>query len=125
MTNYLDDIINFLKTKRLIFHNENKDGRINSATNEKQVLTAIKEQFTDIYLPNMRSWYDFSIQNQNEIFVNIKISDLNNGCPDNCSSKLGLGYTLTGIKNLPNSCSWRKFHETLKNELKIGFDYYF
>lgn len=41
MTNYLDDIINFLKAKAIVFHNKNNDGRINSATNEELVLTAI------------------------------------------------------------------------------------
>ena len=61
--------------------------------------------------------------NNNEIFVNIKISDLDNNYADNLSSKIGMGYALTGKNDL--SIQWEKFHKQIKENIKIGYDYYF
>ncbi len=123
MTQYLENIVDFLKNHPLVLSNENDDGRLNSATNEEMILKKLFEKFKEIKIPSIREWYDFRIYDKEEIFVNIKISDLNNGSADNCSSKLGMGYALSGVKNMP--LTWDKFHSMLVDELKIGHDYYF
>ncbi|WP_301007944.1 restriction endonuclease, partial [Helicobacter sp. UBA3407] len=96
---------------------------LNSATNEEMILKQLLEKFKEIKTPSIREWYDFRIYDKEEIFVNIKISDLNNGAADNCSSKLGMGYALSGVRNMP--LAWDKFHSMLVDELKVGYDYYF
>ncbi|WP_297578138.1 restriction endonuclease [Helicobacter sp. UBA3407] len=123
MTQYLENIVDFLKNHPLLLKNENDDGRLNSATNEEMILKQLLEKFKEIKTPSIREWYDFRIYDKEEIFVNIKISDLNNGAADNCSSKLGMGYALSGVRNMP--LAWDKFHSMLVDELKVGYDYYF
>jgi len=119
---YLQDMVDFLRENPVRLINDNDDGRINSATNENIVLDKLSTKF-DINIPQVRCWYDFVMQLQNKLFVNVKISDLSNNSADNCSSKLGMGYALCGIENLP--IHWEKFHQILANELKTGYDYYF
>ncbi|QCD53355.1 restriction endonuclease [Campylobacter sp. RM16192] len=119
---YLQDMVDFLRENPVRLINDNDDGRINSATNENIVLDKLSTKF-DINIPQVRCWYDFVMPLQNKLFVNVKISDLSNNSADNCSSKLGMGYALCGIENLP--IHWEKFHQILANELKTGYDYYF
>ncbi|MCV3392005.1 restriction endonuclease [Campylobacter sp. IFREMER_LSEM_CL2101] len=123
MIEYLENIVNFLQNNPIVLDNKNEDGRINSATNEDEILKTLNQNFKNIKKPYIRSWYDFSIIDKEEIYINIKISDLDNNAADNCSSKLGMGYALSGIKNMP--ISWDAFHKMLAKELKIGYDYYF
>ena len=124
MIRYLQDMVDFLQENPVRLINDNDDGRINSATNENIVLNQLATRFeSDMYISPPRWWYDFAIPLQNRLFVNVKISDLSNNSADNCSSKLGMGYALCGIENLP--IHWEKFHQILANELKIGYDYYF
>ncbi|TLD85055.1 restriction endonuclease [Helicobacter sp. MIT 11-5569] len=120
---YLENIVDFLQNNPITLTNESDDGRLNSATNEEIILKKLIENFKEIKVPSIREWYDFRIVDKDEIFINIKISDLSNSVADNCSSKLGMGYALSGIKNMP--LSWDKFHKMLADELKIGYDYYF
>ncbi|WP_139452289.1 restriction endonuclease [Campylobacter armoricus] len=123
MIEYLETIVKFLQKNPIQLENKNEDGRINSAINEDDILKVLNQNFKNIKRPYIRSWYDFSIIEKEEIYVNIKISDLDNNTADNCSSKLGMGYALSGIKNMP--ISWDAFHTMLAKELKIGYDYYF
>lgn len=123
MMRYLKNIVDFLQSTSISLVDENDDGRINSATNENIILQKLAEKFSEVQVSNIRQWFDFKICQKDEIFVNVKISDLNNSAADNCSSKLGMGYALSGVKNMP--LAWDKFHEMLANELKIGYDYYF
>lgn len=123
MIRFLENIVEFLKLNPIELKSKNDDGRINSAINEKAIITSIAKEFSQVKISKMREWYDFSIQNGDEIFVNVKISDLNNDSADNCSSKLGMGYALCGQKDMP--IRWDCFHSMLANELKIGYDYYF
>lgn len=123
MIRYLQDMVDFLQENPVILLNDNDDGRINSATNENIVLNQLATRFKNIYIPPLRWWYDFAIPLQNRLFVNVKISDLSNNSADNCSSKLGMGYALSGIENLPTN--WEAFHQILANEIKTGYDYYF
>ncbi len=99
MTKYLENIISYLKNNPVMLNNENDDGRLNSATNEDLVIAKLFLKFSNIEKPKIRSWYDFSIKGEETIYINIKISDLDNNAADNCSSKLGMGYALSGIKN--------------------------
>lgn len=136
MIKHLNNIINCLKTNPIIFDKHLDDGRLNSAENESEVLNLLLQHFDNIKIPKIREWYDFKIidlnnnnndnnnnGNNNEIFVNIKISDLDNNYADNLSSKIGMGYALTGKNDL--SMQWEKFHKQIKENIKIGYDYYF
>ncbi len=123
MMRYLESVVEFLQANPILLYNNNDDGRLNSANSEEVLLDKILKNFSNTQKPNIRSWYDFSICEKEKIYVNIKISDLDNSAADNCSSKLGMGYALTGVINMP--ISWNTFHKMLVKELKIGFDYYF
>lgn len=123
MIRYLENIVDFLKNNPIVLTSQNADGRLNSATNEDIILKTLAMKFRQIQMPSIRNWFDFRIYQRDEIFVNIKISDLSNSSADNCSSKLGMGYALSGVKNMP--WAWDKFHKMLVNELKVGYDYYF
>lgn len=123
MMRYLENIVDFLQSVSVELVSENDDGRLNSATNENIILQKLSHKFKEVEISSIRQWFDFKICQKDEIFVNVKISDLNNSTADNCSSKLGMGYALSGVKNMP--LAWDKFHEMLANELKIGYDYYF
>lgn len=123
MMRYLENIVDFLQNTLVSFANENDDGRINSATNENIILQKLSDKFKEVEISSIRQWFDFKICQKDEIFVNVKISDLRGSAADNYSSKLGMGYALSGVKNMP--MAWDKFHEMLANELKISYDYYF
>lgn len=124
MIRYLQDMVDFLQENPVELINDNNDGRINSVRNEDIVLYQLSTKF-NIITPPPRCWYDFVIPLplQNKLFVNVKISDLSNNSADNCSSKLGMGYALSGIENLPTN--WEPFHQILANEIRTGYDYYF
>lgn len=124
MTSFLDSVVAYLQRNQIELDTGNQDGRINSIRNEDEVLKHLIKEFPAIKIPNIRCWWDFGLDSkEDELFVNIKISDFNNHAADNISAKLGMGYALTGIKKLP--MSWSKFHKILAEELKIGYDYYF
>lgn len=125
MMKFLNEIVDCLKTFEIELDNHSEDGRLNSAENEIEILNLLNKHFSsNIQTPNIRSWYDFKItDNNDEIFVNIKVSDLDNESADNISSKLGMGYALTGIQNM--SMRWEKFHKQIKEDIKLGYDYYF
>ena len=125
MEHYLDEIVNYLSSENLNLVATSHDGRVNSIANEDQIINLLKNKYSNsVDIPNIRSWYDFGLRKDNqEIYINIKVSDLDNGAADNLSSKIGMGYALTGIKDLP--VDWHSFNEILANNLKYGYDYYF
>ncbi len=127
MTKTLDEIVKFLKLYPVGLIEENRDGRINSGLSEDIVLGEIQDEFgcSVIEIPEAREWYDFAIHDDDSdiYYVNLKISDLSNHSADNLSSKIGMGYALTGIIDLP--LSWPRFNEAIINGLTGGFDYYF
>ena len=126
MERYLDSIVSWLQQNPVALSNNDADGRVNSGVNEHEILDALQasEYGRIIESPPPRCWYDFAIKNMyGEIYVNIKVSDLNNSAADNLSSKQGMGYALTGIKNIPDN--WRGFNETIANNIRNGYDYYF
>ncbi|MDR3330129.1 MAG: hypothetical protein LBS76_02505 [Mycoplasmataceae bacterium] len=125
MKKILDNIVTFLQKSKIHFDSRNDDGRVNSINSEMLIVELLKREFGRyIQVPSIRCWYDIKISSgDQEIFVNIKISDFSNGAADNISSKLGMGYALTGIKNMP--IAWEKFNDMLADNLKIGCDYFF
>ncbi len=124
MIKFLDEIVNYLKQHQIMLNNLLGDGRLNSAENELIIINLLKKYFNNIEIPKIRSWYDLKlIHNNKEIFINIKISDLNNNSADNISSKLGMGYALTGNTNM--SPQWEMFHKQINEGITLGYDYYF
>lgn len=121
----LAEIIEFIKNSHLELADNNDDGRINSALNEEQITDILIPKFNYIEKPSIRKWYDIAIKGdiKETIYVNIKVSDFSNGASDNISSKLGMGYALTGIADLPTS--WKAFNKLVAENIRIGYDYYF
>jgi len=132
-----------------------QDGRINSAANETEIIEELKlfeaedeliqELGLKIGIPNItnnRAWYDFSIESNDDskdFFapVNIKVTDLETGAPDNLNCKMGLFYANTGLrpelieledgKSFGNSNDWDRFLELLDQNMAKdkNKDYYF
>ena len=100
MMRCLENIVDFLQSAGVELVSENDDGRLNSATNENIILQKLSHKFKEVEISSIRQWFDFKICQKDEIFVNVKISDLNNSAAYNCSSKLGMGYALSGVKNM-------------------------
>lgn len=126
MERYLDEIVAYLREHPVELSSNDADGRVNSGVNEHEILEELQESpYRGIIdIPQARAWYDFSIANRDgELFVNIKVSDLSNSAADNLSSKKGMGYALTGIKNLPNN--WPDFNAAVSSNIRRGFDYYY
>lgn len=121
----LNTITDFVKRSGIVLVADNDDGRVNSITNEEQIIELLQANFDYIYKPQMRKWYDMAIRlnNSDHIYINIKVSNFENSAADNISAKLGMGYALTGIKNLP--ASWKEFNRLVANNLRVGYDYYF
>ncbi len=132
-TNPLDEIVKFLQRNPLRLWAKSISERTNSSVNESEVLKYLVQLKTPTgyhyVFPATKSqaWYDFKIQNpycpDNKIFVNIKITNLDKPSADNVSAKQGMGYALTGIEDMPKE--WDKFHELLRTQIELGFDYYF
>ena len=126
MERYLDSIVSFLQNNPTELSSNDADGRVNSGVNEHEILEHLLESdFGQIInLPPPRCWYDFAIiNNTGELFVNIKVSDLSNSAADNLSSKKGMGYALTGIKDIPDN--WEDFNNVISRSIRPGYDYYF
>jgi len=123
----LQDVTEFLKTQHLNLLQPANDGRVNSITNETQILQIVSTQFS-IEIPPSRHWYDFSILDNfgNWYPVNIKVSSMRGN--DNLSSKLGLYYALTGINPNVNSVpnDWNGFLQSLSSHIQdTNADYWF
>lgn len=121
----LREITDFIRQSGLVLESDSDDGRVNSITNEEQIIDLLQANFDYIDKPQIRNWYDMAIEldDADDIYVNIKVSNFENSAADNVSSKLGMGYALTGIKNLP--VAWEKFNHLVANHLRVGYDYYF
>jgi len=122
----LNDISLYLMDNNVQLSKQFSDGRINASINEDELIKIIQKKF-EIHKPKSRSWYDFSIEKENEFYpVNIKITDTTHA--DNLNCKLGIYYVLTGlIPDFPNEIRWLSYFEKLK--VNIGKnkskDYYF
>lgn len=131
-----------LSTENLKLSKKDTDGRVNSSINEKEIRASIKtaascnEQFSDqlglsITDPADRDWVDFTVEGK-DVFVpvNIKVTTMD-GAADNLSCKLGMYYSLTGVRpEFSNSISWGAYTERLATGLAAmggdpDADYYF
>ena len=124
----LDKLINYLKTNPIRLSKTHSDGRVNSINNEDEIKNKLLEnnEFRRIIIiPKERFWYDIALNYEGKFLpINIKVSNLLNGSADNCSSKQGMAYALTGEKyNIPSN--WKDFDKFLAKNLKFGYDYYF
>ena len=99
MQRYLDSLVSWLKDNPVTLSNHSNDGRVNSIANEDEIIETLRQSpFGRIISnPPIREWYDFSLRTPyGEIFINIKVSDLNNSAADNLSSKKRNGIRLNG-----------------------------
>ncbi|MBZ0284556.1 MAG: hypothetical protein K8L97_27705 [Anaerolineae bacterium] len=104
LQSYLSDAI---RSEKLVLSRNEKDGRINSQKNERQISQALEffslssEWFQSnrlsLHVAPARFWYDFAVTIGEGVFipVNVKVSALRTS--DNLSSKEGVFYALTGI----------------------------
>jgi len=117
--NKLREIVDYLKEEDLYLTSNAEDGRVNSITNEDEILRIIERKF-NIDLPSARDWADFYID---KIPVNIKVTTTNTA--DNASSKKGIYYALTG-KVYQGNNTWEMYLKTLKENIsESNKDYYF
>ncbi|EAJ5677550.1 restriction endonuclease [Campylobacter sp. IFREMER_LSEM_CL1846] len=120
----LIEIQNFLLENRAQLKEYSRDGRINSALNEDDIINIINNDFK-INLPNARAWFDFSLEENGEFYpVNIKVTTTHT--TDNLNCKLGIYYALTGNIPIFNNINWEQYFYNLKKNLKENCkDYYF
>ena len=126
MEDYLNRITDYLRANPVSLSHENRDGRVNSIANEDEIIDRLELVFSNFLdRPEARSWYDFKIiaPYGGQLYVNLKVSDLSIRTADNLSSKIGMGYALTGRDDL--SSSWNDFNANVKKYLTTGYDYYF
>lgn len=136
----LDVIVEHLKHCDIKYTNANRDGRVNSAMHEVQILAKLRTLFNtdryliangfDIKVPGIRDWYDFGIVNKDKpeyfVPVNIKVTRLST---DNLNCKLGIYFALTGLypTELSNEINWEQLFCMLKQHINTfnDKDYYF
>ena len=121
----LEEIKDFLQQYHLSLTQTTRDGRVNSAFNEDEIVALIDKHFP-IRRPKIRDWFDFAFE-ENDIFypVNIKVSTTETA--DNLNCKLGIYYALTGkIPDFKNGIAWDKYFKKLKENIsENNQDYYF
>lgn len=126
MSKILEKISDCLKNIDFDLSEENRDGRINSAVNEDELLSIIKPRFPLIEYPKKRDWKDFSFEENGQyIPVNIKITKTDT--TDNLNCKVGIYYALTGkIPNFDNQIDWGNYLKNLRQDITPNNkDYYF
>lgn len=121
----LEEIKNFLLNQNLNLSHNSRDGRLNSATNEDEILKLIEQEFKGIDHPKKRDWFDFAYTEDEKFYpINIKVTKLST---DNLNCKLGIYYALTGkCPYFDNQCDWGDFLKRLRDNLEENDkDYYF
>ena len=117
-------MVEFLRNQNLILSKNSRDGRINSAFNEDEILALLQANFR-INRQNMRDWFDFSFEESGNFYpINIKITNLST---DNLNCKLGIYYALIGkLPHFDNEIRWANFFSVIKENLtENSQDYYF
>lgn len=121
----MNEIVAFLRDKKIEFSHFSDDGRINSAVNERKIVEILMSEIPAIKDTKKRDWFDICYEN-GDVFmpINIKITALST---DNLNCKLGIYYALTGkIPNFDNEISWENFLYNLRlNLAQNDEDYYF
>lgn len=124
--NLLNEICDFLKNYHLNLSQTTRDGRLNSAFNEDEILEIILQNGFNVNRPNIRDWIDFSFEENGKFYpVNIKVTTTKTA--DNLNCKLGIYYALTGtLPNFGNGISWENYFKNLSENLRENnSDYYF
>ena len=140
----LKKMVLFLQKKKTKLSSPSPDGRMNSLTNEEEILNDLKsfeasnewfqKNCLEIHIPEIRDWFDFAIENKDkDIFipVNIKVSECKKNQADNLNCKLGIFYALTGIhpskKKISQGIGWDKYFSKLSEHMSTytDCDYYF
>ncbi len=123
----LSEINEYLNQVEYTISDEFSDGRINSAINEKNILSVIKSKYSNsIKISKMREWFDFAIEYDDYFYpVNVKITDTTHA--DNLNCKLGIYYVLCGkMPPFDNEVSWITYFERLNSDIRENDkDYYF
>lgn len=123
--NTLEKIKDFLQQRNLHLSQTTRDGRVNSAFNEDEIVALIANHFT-IRRPKIRDWFDFAFEESGIFYpVNIKVSTTTTA--DNLNCKLGIYYALTGkLPDFNNTISWENYLKNLKENIcNNNCDYYF
>lgn len=126
MSKILEKIVDYLKKIDFDLSQKSRDGRINSAFNEDELLSIIKPKFPNIEYPKKRDWKDFSFEENGQyIPVNIKITKTDT--TDNLNCKVGIYYALTGkIPSFDNQIDWGNYLKNLRRDITPNNqDYYF
>lgn len=134
MPQVLIDLCKWLSEYAPQLSSRTRDGRINSAFNEDEIVDIINTRYTfpDGYVLNqspIRDWFDIAIENTrtNEFYpINIKVTTTHTA--DNLNCKLGLYYALTGcLPDFKNEITWSPYIKKLHDHLdrKTDKDYYF
>lgn len=121
----LIEIKDFLQQQNLLLSQTTRDGRVNSAFNEDEIVALIDQHFA-IRRPKICDWFDFAFENDGIFYpVNIKVSTTETA--DNLNCKLGIYYALTGkIPDFKNGIAWDKYFKKLKENIcENNQDYYF
>lgn len=124
--NLLVEICDFLKNHHLNLSQTTRDGRLNSAFNEDEILETILGHGFSVNRPKIRDWIDFSFEENGKFYpVNIKVSTTKTA--DNLNCKLGIYYALSGnLPNFGNGISWENYFKNLSENLRENeLDYYF
>jgi len=114
-----------------------RDGRINSAMNEDEILDIVDEFVrrdetlvgwgVTANRPETREWYDVMLNVSGTLVpVNVKVTAL--GGADNLNCKLGIYWALTGrVPDFNNGIPWGEYFRRLSAALipENGRDYYF
>ena len=119
------DIRDFLAQNAVSLSEQSRDGRINSAFNEDEILDRISQKFC-VNRPNVRDWMDFSFEQDGELLpVNIKVSSTTTA--DNLNCKLGIYYVLSGmLPSFDNGIKWDEYFRILHKDIASNDkDYYF
>ena len=122
----LSELVLYLTSINLSLTNTNRDGRINSAINESEVLNIIHQKF-EIEYPKKRDWKDFSITDVDGKYIPVNIKVAETITTDNLNCKIGIYYALTGkLPTFDNQIDWGNYLEKLRNDIcENDLDYYF
>jgi hypothetical protein len=126
----LNEMVESLKTAKLIAVTEDDEGRVNSKKDEANVIKWLMEQpqfHGRVREVGLRQFGDMIVTDYDgqDHYVNIKTSA---GSSDNAFSKLGFLYAYTDIpvEDMPSSISDKKWFELMMAHKKdIGRDYWY
>lgn len=134
LPNVMYSIQNFLKSNNIKFYKKNKDGRMNSYIDEKNVINLLVKKYKNrIKIPNIRMWYDILIFDYNYGWLPVNIKTTSTLTNDNIGNLSLCVHSYTN-KELDYNTSYNNsklskiLFSKLKNNhynIKMKKDYYF